>query len=63
MAKEIAEIVKPARSLYSRFPFGSPVGQPKNIDQQKAVLKAALQLLTDAKEAGTIQDSDISYKG
>lgn len=62
MAKEIAEVVKPPRALYSRFPFGSPLGQPKDIEQQKNVLKSALNLLTDANEAGTIVDSNISYK-
>jgi hypothetical protein len=52
--------VKPPRTLVLRFPFGSPVGQPNDKDQQIAVLKEAFELLYN-DEPGLIKESTIKY--
>jgi D-proline reductase (dithiol) PrdB len=59
--KEIAEIVKPPRTLFLRFPYGSPLGQPNNKEQQIEVLKEAFELLTYQNEPGVIIESKIMY--
>jgi D-proline reductase (dithiol) PrdB len=60
--KEIAETVKPPRSLYLRFPYGSPVGKPNDRDQQLHVITEALELLETAETPGVIKDSSIRFK-
>ncbi|WP_252315401.1 hypothetical protein [Sinobaca sp. H24] len=62
LSKEIAEQLNIPRALYNRFPFGSPVGQPNNKEQHHQVLQAALQLLEEAEEGGTVRESGIKYK-
>lgn len=57
----MAEIVKPPRTLFLRFPYGSPTGQPNNKEQQIDVLKEALELFKDQQEPGIITKSDIKY--
>jgi D-proline reductase (dithiol) PrdB len=59
--KEIAEIVKPPRTLYLRFPYGSPLGQPNNKEQHVDVLKEALELLTKIERPGEIIASKLKY--
>jgi D-proline reductase (dithiol) PrdB len=60
--KEIAETVKPPRSLYLRFPYGSPVGKPNDREQQLNVITEALELLETASTPGIIKDSSIRFK-
>ncbi|WP_246938713.1 hypothetical protein [Bacillus pinisoli] len=60
--KELAEIVKPPRTLHLRFPYGSPVGQPNHKEQQLAVLKEAFDLFLSQNEPGVIIDSTIKYR-
>ncbi|WP_270181531.1 hypothetical protein [Alkalihalobacillus sp. CinArs1] len=62
MSKEIADYVKIPRTLYSRFPFGSAVGQPGNKEQQQQVLHKALDCLKEVTEGGTIVESNIKFK-
>ncbi|UII57595.1 hypothetical protein LS684_09275 [Cytobacillus spongiae] len=61
--KEMAEQIKPPRSLFVRFPYGSPLGQPKQAEQQMNVLKETLELAINAKEPGTIKESSIKFRG
>jgi hypothetical protein len=62
MFREIAELVKPPRTLYVRFPFGSPIGKPNDINQQLNVLLEAIDLFETADRAGIIKDSAIKYR-
>jgi hypothetical protein len=60
--KEIAETVKPPRSLYLRFPYGSPVGKPNDREQQLNVITEALDLLETVMTPGVIKESPIRFK-
>lgn len=60
--KEFAETVKPPRTLHLKFPFGSPVGKPNDIEQQKQVILEAFKLLEDAEIPGVIKKSNLKYK-
>lgn len=43
--REIAEQVRPPRALCVPFPFGYPLGKPHDAEGQRAVVRAALELL------------------
>lgn len=45
LLRDVAERVRPPRSLWVPFPHGYPLGTPHNAEQQRAVVKAALALL------------------
>lgn len=55
MYKQVADALKPPRVAYVRFPFGQPLGEPGNSDQQRVIIEDALQLLNTAREPGTIE--------
>lgn len=52
--REIAEQVKPPRSVHLKWPFGHPLGEPGNRAQQLSVIQYALQTLYTVEEPGTI---------
>jgi D-proline reductase (dithiol) PrdB len=52
--REIAEKVRPPRSIYLKWPFGHPLGEPGNRAQQLSVIGAALHALYEATEPGAI---------
>lgn len=54
------EAVKPPRSLFIRWPFGSPMGEPGNIPQQMTLLCDALKMARECVTPGTI--IDLPYK-
>lgn len=54
MYKQVADALKPPRVAYVRFPFGQPLGEPGNADQQRVIIEDALQLLNTATEPGNI---------
>ncbi len=47
LLREVAEAVRPPRSLLVPFPHGYPLGRPHDSPGQRAVLEAALRLLED----------------
>lgn len=47
LLREVAEAVRPPRSLLVPFPHGYPLGRPHDPPGQRAVLEAALRLLED----------------
>ena len=49
-----AEKVGAPRTLAVEFPFGHPLGQPFNMDQQKRVIEQALEVLETAVTPGVI---------
>lgn len=55
--REITEVVRPPRSLFMRWPFGRPFGEPDNKAMQLTVMLAALDLFERAKHAGHIEDA------
>lgn len=50
------EKVKPPRSIFMRWPFGHPLGEPGHIDQQAAVLGKAFDALFSITSPGKIMD-------
>ncbi len=62
MRREVAQNVKPPRSLFVKFPFGAPLGPAGDVDTQRGVIAEALSMLTEATEPGTIVDSPRAWK-
>jgi hypothetical protein len=50
------EKVKPPRSIFLRWPFGHPLGEPHQTDQQAAVLAKAFEALYAIETPGQIID-------
>lgn len=48
--------VKPPRTVFLRWPFGHPLGEPYNIAQQRAVLAEAFRALCTIDKPGEIID-------
>lgn len=57
MRREVAENVKPPRTLFVKFPFGAPLGPAGDLETQRGVILEALDVLVKATEPGTILDS------
>ena len=62
LAREVTENVKPPRAIHLRFPFGNPVGEPGNIDQQRAILHDCLEALRGIEEPGTILEPGYRWR-
>ncbi len=62
MRREVAENVKPPRTLFVKFPFGAPLGPAGDIEIQQAVIHEALDVLAHAIEPGAIFDSQLRWK-
>ena len=56
MYKQVADAISPPRTAYVRFPFGQPLGEPNNADQQRVVVEDALHLLVNATEKGVLKE-------
>jgi len=61
LMKDVAAAVKPPRSVYLKFPFGSPTGRPNDVEKQTLVLETALQALETIDKPGTILEPDFRY--
>jgi len=57
MRREVADNVKPPRTLFVRFPFGAPLGPAGDAETERAVINEAFEILARATEPGTIVDS------
>ncbi len=55
MYRQVVDALKPPRVAYARFPFGQPLGEPGNADQQRVVIEDSLRLLVTANEPGAIE--------
>lgn len=62
IVREYTEKVKPPRSVFLRWPFGHPLGEPGNVAQQRAVLKKAFEVLYAVEKPGTIVDLPWRWK-
>jgi D-proline reductase (dithiol) PrdB len=56
IVREYSEKVQPPRTVFLRWPFGHPLGEPGNTEQQRTVLLDALQAAYQIEEAGSIVD-------
>jgi D-proline reductase (dithiol) PrdB len=62
IVREYTEKVKPPRTIYLRWPFGHPLGEPFSIAQQRAVLTEAFRSLYSIKTPGEIIDVPFKWK-
>lgn len=60
--KEIAEKVRPPRTVHLRWPFGHPLGEANNEPQQAQVLHYGLKALYDVREPGTILEPKWAWR-
>jgi hypothetical protein len=56
IVREYSEKVKPPRTVFLRWPFGHPFGEPFNAAQQRVVLAEALRALYAIQKPGEIID-------
>lgn len=56
IVREYSEKVKPPRTVFLRWPFGHPFGEPFKTAQQRVVLAEAFRALFTIQEPGTIID-------
>ena len=56
MYRQVADALRPPRTAYVRFPFGQPLGEPGNVDQQRVIVEDALHLLVNATEKGVLKE-------
>jgi hypothetical protein len=62
IVREYTEKVKPPRTVFLRWPFGHPLGEPFNVVQQQAVLIEAFRNLYSIDVPGTIVDLHFRWK-
>ena len=56
-----AEKMGVPRTIAVQFPYGHQLGMPGDREMQMTVIRAALSLLEDASEPGTIRELDIQW--
>ncbi len=62
IVRDYSEQVQPPRTVFLRWPFGHPLGEPGNAAQQRAVLLKALDALYQIEEPGTIIDLPFRWR-
>jgi D-proline reductase (dithiol) PrdB len=62
IVREYTEKVKPPRTVYLRWPFGHPLGEPFNSAQQRAVLSEAFKELFSIQRPGEIIDLPFKWR-
>ncbi len=56
LSREIAEKVKPSRTVLPGFPLGHPMGMPFDADGQRTLMKKLLEYVGAIREPGTLID-------
>ena len=56
IVRRFSEEIKPPRTVFLRWPYGHPLGEPFNVAQQRTVLIDALNALYTIKTPGEIID-------
>lgn len=62
IVRELTEKVKPPRSIFLRWPFGHPLGEPFNRAQHRVVLAEAFKALYSIDKPGAIMDVPFQWK-
>jgi D-proline reductase (dithiol) PrdB len=62
IVREYTVKVKPPRTIYLRWPFGHPLGEPFNPAQQRAVLAEAFKALYSIEKPGEILDIPFKWR-
>ena len=56
IVRDYTEKVLPPRTVYIKWPFGHPLGEPGNIKQQRTVILEAFRVLYESVAPGEIVD-------
>ena len=62
IVRKFSEKVRPPRTVFLRWPFGHPLGEPFNIEQQRAVTIEALKALYAIEKPGEIVDLPFRWR-
>ena len=62
IVREYTEKVQPPRTVYVKWPFGHPLGEPGNVKQQRAVILEAFRALYSAAAPGEIVDLPFRWR-
>jgi hypothetical protein len=62
IVRKFTEKVKPPRTVFLRWPFGHPLGEPFHLAQQRAVLTEAFNALYTIKTPGEILDLPFRWR-
>jgi D-proline reductase (dithiol) PrdB len=62
IVRQYTQKIKPPRTIFLKWPFGHPLGEPNHIDQQRAVMRKAFEALMEIKTPGTIIDVPWRWK-
>jgi hypothetical protein len=62
IVRAYSERVKPPRTIFLRWPFGHPLGEPFNVLQQRAVLAEAFKALYSLNAPGGILDLPFRWR-
>ena len=60
--REYTEKVQPPRSVFIKWPFGHPLGEPGNTRQQRTVVLEALKALYSISTPGEIIDLPFRWR-
>jgi len=56
IVRKYSEAVKPPRTVFLRWPFGHPLGEPFKPAQHRVILAEAFRALYEIRDPGTIID-------
>jgi D-proline reductase (dithiol) PrdB len=62
IVRKYSEKVKPPRTIFLKWPFGHPLGEPFHVAQHRAVLQKAFEALYSIAEPGTIVDIPFRWR-
>jgi len=62
IVRKFTESVKPPRTVFLKWPFGHPLGEPFNASQHRAVLREVFKALADISVPGTIVEPPFRWK-
>ena len=62
IVRKYTEQTRAPRSVFLKWPFGHPLGEPGNVAQQRRVMEDAFKALEEITEPGTIVDLPYRWK-
>jgi hypothetical protein len=62
IVRKFSEKVRPPRTIFLKWPFGHPLGEPFNVSQQRAVLTEAFNALYTIDVPGKIIDLPFKWR-
>ena len=60
--RHVAEEMRVPRAVITRHPMGRPLGAPGDVERQRAVVRAALDLLSRATSGSALVELDQPYR-